>query len=149
MLHKYLVGLAEAELGDMDDYDLMIVSAPSIDEALRKFLHEYTRHDVSFRTYLYRKSVSASFCERFWITNEEEEALWLQSGKVAIDFREFSQRVVEFFGEGEWSERYLAHYFSDDDFPAEPFPFEMIVFMWNHTEWSDLVAIPLAEIREL
>lgn len=146
---KYLVGISAS---DFEEREFLIVNAPDAQTAITAYLSHVVPHDNTFAENVYGKSTNASFAEHFWIVGEEETDSFMRTGTPSIDEDTFEKRARQFFGERiDDANRYLAHYYSDDDTPSEEnrFPVAMLVFMWQATNYAPVTAVPFDEIEEI
>ena len=143
----YLVGFSESE---SQEQDFKMIEASSENEAIDTFIQTFAIAEDIFVEYVYSRSVNMSFAENFWMQTESEETLFDKTGRIAIDNEEFKQRVRVFFGRHcDYAERYIAYYFNAEDCPnTGPFPQEMLIYMWVHSDFSRVTAVELDDFEE-
>ena len=145
---KYLVCFSKSPF---EDQEFKIVNAPSESEAIDKYIKVFAVTDNDFLEYVYDKSVNTSFAENFWMQTEEEEVVFHETAQIIIGDEEFEKRVRAFFSRHlDYAELYIKHYYSDEDRSrVEPFPEEMLVYMYVNSDHGDVTAIKLDEIGEI
>jgi hypothetical protein len=145
---KYLVSFSESPF---EEQEFKIVNGSSESEAIDKFIKAFAVTDNDFLQDVYDKSVNASFAERFWMQTEDEEILFHETAQIMIGDEEFKKRVRAFFSRHrDYAERYIDYYFSDEDSPSvDPFPQEMLVYIWVNSNYSDVIAVKLDDIGEI
>lgn len=142
----YLVGFSESEA---QEQDFKMIEASSENEAIDTFIQTFAIAEDIFVEYVYSRSVNMSFAENFWLQTEGEETLFNKTGRIVIDDEEFKKRVRAFFGgHRDYAERYIAYYFNAEDCPnTGPFPQEMLIYMWVHSDFSGVTAVELDDFE--
>jgi hypothetical protein len=145
---KYLVSFSASPF---EEQEFKIVNASSERDAIDKFIKAFAVKDHGFLGDVYDKSVNASFAERFWMQTEDEEILFHETAQIMIDDEEFKKRVRAFFSRHhDYAERYIDYFFSNADRSSvDPFPQEMLVYIWVNANYGDIVAVPLDDIGEI
>ena len=145
---KYLVSFSESSF---EEQEFKIVNASDESEAIDKFIKAFAVTDNDFLQDVYDKSVNASFAERFWVQTEDEDIIFRKKAQIMIGDDEFKKRVRAFFSRHrDYAERYIDHCFSDEDSPSvDPFPKEMLVYIWVNSNYSDVTAVKLDDIEEI
>jgi hypothetical protein len=144
MSQQFLVELIDAL---DDDPPFARIPAPDAPTAIWIFLTMITPTDEPFLQYVYATSITLSFAEYFWIRTDADDALLMQ-GALHVSDDAFAERVQRFFGaRRDYAELYLRYYFSADGAapPRGSFPPEMLAFIWLHTRYGAVRAIPVAE----
>ena len=128
--------------------DFAIVDAESDEEARAMYGREIGAVEDIFLAYIYNRSINLSFAENFWLQTHEKQETFANSGKVTANEETFKQRVREYFkGRPDFGSLYLEFYFgSAEARDMEPFPAEMILWMFLTSWGKDLVVIPVDEI---
>lgn len=149
MQNKYLVGNAESQF---NEGEFAIVTASSPEEAVEKFIRDVTADDALIDGYVRDKSINMGFGSHFWLQTKEENAHAEQFGEAKIDEEEFKRRAREFFGDrSDYADFYLEAYFEDDNNPdiAAKFPEGMLAYIWLNSDYSEVKAFDLAEVKEV
>lgn len=123
------------------------IPAPDADTAITAFLTIFAPTDQAFLAYVASTAINLSFAEHFWIRTDADERLFEQ-GRLQLSDADFAERVQQFFGpHQDYAELYLSYYFSAEggDPPAPNFPAEMLAYIWQHTGYGGVRAIPVAE----
>jgi hypothetical protein len=144
---KYLVCFSKSPF---EEQEFKIVNTSSESEAIDKYIKVFVT-DNDFLTYVYDKSVNMSFAENFWMRTEDENIIFHKTARVIIGDEEFKKRVRAFFSRHlDYAELYIDHYFSDKDSPSvDPFPEEMLVYIWVNSNYSDVTVVKLDDIGEI
>ena len=147
-MSKYLVCFSQSPF---EEREFKIVNALSESEAIDKYIKVFAVTDNDFLTYVYDKSVNASFAENFWMRTEEEDIIFHETAQVIIGDEKFNKRIRAFFSRHlDYAELYIKHYYNDRDSPrVDPFPEEMLVYMWVNSGHSQVTAVKLDEIGEI
>ena len=145
---KYLVCFSQSPF---EERECKIVNASSENEAIAKYIKVFAVIDNDFLKYVYEKSVNTSFAENFWMQTENENIIFHETAQVIIGDEEFNKRVRAFFGSHrDYAELYIDHYYSDQDTPRiDPFPEEMLVYIYVHSGHSQITAVKLDDIGEI
>jgi hypothetical protein len=145
---KYLVCFSQSPF---EEQEFKIINASSENEAIAKYIKVFAVTDNDFLEYVYEKSVNTSFAENFWMQTEDEDIIFHETAQLIIRDEEFNKRVRAFFRRHrDYAEHYIKHYYSDQDTPkVDPFPEEMLVYMYMHSDHSQVTAVNLDDIEEI
>ena len=145
---KYLVCFSQSLFKERE---FKIVNASNENEAIAKYVKVFAVTDNDFLEYVYDKSVNTSFAENFWMGTENENIIFHETAQVITGNEEFKKRVRAFFNSHrDYAELYIDHYYSDKDRPiADPFPEEMLVYIYVNSGHSQLTAVKLDDIEEI
>lgn len=142
MSQHFLVELADS----LDDEPVFAcITAPDADTAITTFLTTFAPTDQVFLDYVYSVAVTFSFAGVFWIRTDEDDALFEQ-GQLEVSDALFAERVQHFFGAHQaYADLYLSYYFNaaPSDTTRPDFPPAMLVYIWRHTEYGEISAIPI------
>jgi hypothetical protein len=132
----------------LSERDFVIVNAGSDEEARAIYGREIGASEDIFLEHIYDRSINMSFAENFWMQTHEEQETFTNSGKVIANKETFKQRVREYFkGRPDFESLYLEFYFGNEDASEiEPFPAEMMLWMFLTSWGKELVVIPVDEI---
>lgn len=145
---KYLVCFSESPF---EEQEFKIVNASGESEAIDNYIKVFAITDNDFLTYVYDKSVNASFAENFWMRTEDEDVKFHETAQIIIEDEEFKKRVRAFFSSHpDYAELYIDHYYSDEDSPRiDLFPQEMLVYMCVNSDYGHVTAVELDDIGEI
>ena len=145
---KYLVCFSQSSF---EEQEFKVVDASSERDAIAKYIRVFAITDNDFLEYVYDKSVNASFAENFWMQTENEDIIFHETAQVIIEDEEFKKRIRTFFRSHiDYAELYIKHYYSDQDTSrVDPFPAEMLVYMYVHSDHSKITAVKLDDIEEI
>ena len=138
---KYVVGYSENSLGEGD---FVFLRAKNKNEAIKEFVSQYATKDRFFLEYIYSHITNASFAEQYWFQTDDENAALEERGEIIIDNDTFNKRVRDAFGQHQdYAEMYLKYYWGNEENKdyKNIFPDEMLMFMWELSEFSFVTAI--------
>lgn len=144
MSQHFLVELIDT-LDDAPTFARIV--APDADTAITSFLTTFAPTHQLFLDYVASTTVTLSFAESFWIQTDAEDDLFAQ-GQLPLNDGVFAARVQQFFGEHrDYADLYLTYYFNAEsiDSPRPNFPPAMFAYIWRHTNFSELRALPVGE----
>jgi hypothetical protein len=143
MSQPFLVELTDAL---DDDPPFARILAPDAATAIGLFLTAIAPADDAFLQYVYATSITLSFAEYFWIPTDADDALYMQ-GALPLSLDVFAERVERFFGaHRDYADLYLSYYLSAEPGAPRPrFPPEMFAYIWLHTQYGPVHAIPVGE----
>ena len=147
-MSKYLVCFSQSPF---EEQEFKIVNASSENEAIAKYVKVFSVTDNDFLEYVYDKSVNTSFAENFWMQTEDEKIIFHKTAKLIIGDEEFKKRIMAFFNSHrDYAELYIDHYYSDKDSPGiDPFPEEMLTYIYVKSGHSQVTAVKLDDIEEI
>jgi len=144
MAKQYIVGFSQS---DIEDVLLAVVYAENEEHALDKYARSIGIREEDFIQYVYDRSVTVSLAENFWLREGYEQEAYDSTGEVMIDDEGFKQRVKEFFGTNtDYTDQYLAYYYSDREPGDVTFPDDMLTYIWFEAEWSEVLVVPLQDL---
>lgn len=149
MQKRYLVGNAQSQFSEED---FGIVTAASPEEAVEKYVREIAANDNLIDDYVRDKSINMGFGSHFWLQTKDENSYFDESGDIKINDEEFKRRVRKFFGErSDYADFYLEAYFRDDENPNidVEFPDGMLAYIWLNSDYSEVKAFDLSEIKQV
>lgn len=144
MAQHFLVELTDT----LDDEPLFArIIAPDADTAITMFLTTCAPANQPFLTYVSRPTITHSFAEFFCIQTDADDDLFEQ-GRLAVSDEVFAERVQHFFGpHHDYADLYLTYYFNanSSDTPQPNFPPEMLAYIWRHSAYGEVRALPVGE----
>lgn len=141
MNQHFLVELADA-LDDMPSFAR--IDAPDADTAITTFLTTFAPTNQTFLDYVYRPAITFSFAEALCIQTDDDDDRFEQ-GRLHVSDELFAERTQHFFGaHHDYADLYLTYYFSahSGNTPRPNFPPAMLAYIWRHTQYGEVRAIP-------
>lgn len=144
MNQHFLVELIDT-LDDVPTFTRII--APDAATAITTFLTTVAPTHQVFLGYVSSTTINLSFAEQFWIQTDADDDLFEQ-GRLQVSDELFAERAQRFFGaHHDYADLYLTYYFNanSSDTPRPNFPPEMLAYIWQHTQFAEVRALPVGE----
>lgn len=144
MPQKFIVGFTESEI---EDIQLTLVIAENPEHALDKYAKAIGIKEPHFLDYIYDRSFNLTLAQDLWLQEDYELEEYETTGKVLIDDNAFQQRVKAFFGGNQdFAMMYLEYYYSNREPGENPFPPDMLQYIWFEAEWAEVLVAPLSDL---